>query len=86
MTLRLYSIILFVILMTSGLSSSLLFFYMNPENSPRLAFGLMGISSFLLASSLLSFLLFFLKKLYLRGDINISTMHHSLRQSILISL
>jgi hypothetical protein len=59
---------------------------MNPESNIPVAFSLMGISVVLASSSLLSFIIFFIKKVYYRGDVQLSTMNASLRQSILISL
>jgi hypothetical protein len=41
---------------------------------------------FLSGSSMLSLILFFIKKIYYRGDVNIGTIHASIRQSILISI
>jgi hypothetical protein len=59
---------------------------MNPVSEPLMALSLMGLGIFLAASSFLTFLLFFIKKLYYRGDIQISTMNASLRQAILITI
>lgn len=86
MTIRLYAFILLIILITSVSSATLLVNFMNPESSMTLAFSLMGVSVFLASSSLLTFFIFFIKKVYYRGDIQLSTMNASLRQSILISL
>ena len=85
MTLKTYFFILCIILLSSGCSSILLLYYMSPEKDIQSAFILMGSSIFLVGSSLLSMILFFLKKIYYRGDVTMSTMNASLRQSILIT-
>ena len=85
MSLRLYFFILLVIFITRGLSVGLLYFYMNPLNNPNLSLSLMGIGIFLAMTSFLAPFLYFFKKIYYRGDVNISTMHASLRQGILLT-
>lgn len=59
---------------------------MNPIPNPERALILMGIGGFLAFTSLLAPILFFTKKIYYRGDVNLGVMHSSLRQSILIGL
>lgn len=86
MTIRLYMFILMIIFLTSGLSVTLLLFYMNPLSNPELSLILLSIGVFLFASSLLSPIIFFMKKIYYRGDVSIFTMNASVRQSILLVL
>lgn len=86
MPIRLYLSLLFIILLASGVSVAVLLFYMDPLNDPSLAFSLMATGVFLASSSFLSMFIFFTKKIYYRGDVNLSTMHASIRQSILLSI
>lgn len=86
MSLKPYFFILFIIFLSSSASAGLLFFYLNPEQDPKLAFSLMTIALVLSGSSFLSVFLFFLKKIYYRGDVTLSTMSASIRQSLLIML
>jgi hypothetical protein len=58
---------------------------MDPTTALVMAFSLMSMAVFLASSSLTSLVLFFLKKIYYRGDVNISTIHASIRQAILLS-
>lgn len=85
MSIRLYLFILLIIFLVSATSVTLLLHYMNPIPNPPLAFSLLGIGIFLTASSLLAPILFFMKKVYYRGDVNLGTMNASIRQSILIA-
>ena len=64
----------------------MLYFYMDPTTALVMAFSLMSMAVFLASSSLLSLILFFIKKIYYRGDVNITTIHASIRQAILISV
>jgi hypothetical protein len=57
---------------------------MNPLNDLTMAFSLMGVWLFLSVSSFLAPIIFFIKKIYYRGDVNIRTMNASVRQSLLI--
>lgn len=84
MSLRPYFFILFLIFLSSGSSILLLLFYMNPENDLKMAFLLMSTAIFLAGSSFLSFFIFFIKKVYYRGDVTTSTMNASIRQSCLL--
>lgn len=88
MSLKSYIFILFVITITSIGSILLLLFYMNPlaVESQKIAFSMMGIAIFLSTSSFLSPIIFFIKKIYYRGDVSISTMNSSVRQAILITV
>lgn len=86
MSLHLYFSLLLIIFITSSTSVGLLYFYMNPIPNPERALILMGIGSFLALVSLLAPIIFFLKKIYYRGDVNLGVMHSSLRQSILLGL
>lgn len=86
MSVRLYFFLLLIIFLASSTSVGLLYFYMNPIPNPERAIFLMGIGIFLACSSLLAPILFFLKKIYYRGDVNISVMHSSVRQSLLLVL
>ncbi len=85
MPLRAYFFILFLIFLASIASIAMLYFYMDPTTAILMAFSLMGMAVFLAWSSFLSLTLFFLKKIYYRGDVNISTIHASIRQAILLS-
>lgn len=64
----------------------MLYFYMDPSTAVMMAFSLMGMAVFLASSSFTSLTLFFLKKIYYRGDVNIGTIHASIRQAILLSV
>jgi hypothetical protein len=86
MPLRAYFFILFLIFSASSASIAMLYFYMDPTTALMMAFSLMGMAIFLAWSSLLSLILFFLKKVYYRGDVNVSTIHSSIRQAILLSV
>lgn len=86
MSLKPYFFILFIIFLSSSASAGLLLFYLNPELDPKLAFSLMTIALILTGSSFLSGFLFFCKKIYYRGDVTLSTMSASIRQSLLIML
>ncbi len=86
MQLKSYFFILFIIFLSSSTSALLLFYYMSPEKDIQTAITLMGTSIFLSGSSILSMIVFFMKKIYYRGDISISTMNASVRQSILITV
>ena len=59
---------------------------MSPEKDIQTAITLMGTSIFLSGSSILSMVVFFMKKIYYRGDVSISTMNASVRQSILMTV
>ena len=86
MSLKPYFFILLVIFLSSSTSALLLLYYMSPEKDIQTALILMGISVFLASSSILSMFIFFVKKIYYRGDVTMSTMNASLRQSILVTL
>lgn len=86
MNLKSYFFILFLIAVSSSLSVILLLYYMSPEKDIRSALILMSVSVFLSCTSAGSMILFFLKKIYYRGDVSLSTMNASVRQSILITL
>lgn len=86
MSLKPYFFILLIICASSSLSGLLLLYYMSPEKDIQTALILMGVSVFLASSSILSMILFFMKKIYYRGDVTISTMNASLRQAIFITL
>lgn len=85
MPIRSYIFVLFIIFITSSVSVGLLYHYMNPLTNPELSLALLGTGIFLSAGSILIMLLFFIKKVYYRGDVTISTMNASVRQGILIS-
>lgn len=59
---------------------------MDPLTDIIMGFSLMGTWIFLSGSSLLSLVLFFMKKIYYRGDVNLSTIHASIRQAILLTI
>lgn len=86
MTLKLYCFILFIIASSSGLSFFLLLFYLDPTNRPELSLGLMSVATLLTGMSVGAMILFFIKKLYYRGDVHISTMNSSIRQAFLLTL
>jgi hypothetical protein len=88
MSLRSYLFILFVIAVTSAGSIALLLFYMNPVPTEvrQIAFSLMGIAVFLAGSSILAPIIFFIKKIYYRGDVSILTMNASVRQAMFLTL
>ncbi len=86
MHLKSYFLILFIIFLSSASSALLLLYYMSPEKNIQTALILMGASVFLTSSSIFSMLIFFMKKIYYRGDVTISTMNASLRQAILITI
>jgi hypothetical protein len=84
MSLKPYYFILFIIFLSSSASAVLLLYYLNPELDPKIAFSLMSAALFLAGSSFLSLFLFFLKKIYYRGEVYLSTMSASIRQAILL--
>jgi hypothetical protein len=84
MSLKPYFFILFIIFISSASSATLLLFYLNPELDTKVAFSLMAFALFLAGSSILAMVLFFLKKIYYRGEVTLSTMSASIRQGILI--
>lgn len=84
MTLKPYFFILLVIFLSSSSSAALLLFYLNPELDTKMAFSLMAAALFLAGASLLSMVLFFIKKLHYRGEVTLSTMSASIRQAIFI--
>ncbi len=88
MSLKSYLFILFIIALTSIGSIALLLFYMNPipEDTRKIAFYLMWGAVFLASSSLLAPVIFFIKKIYYRGDVSILTLNASVRQAILLTL
>lgn len=88
MSLKSYLFILFIIFCSSAGSIVLLLFYMNPLpwESQKIAFSLMALALFLTSSSLLAPLVFFIKKIYYRGDVSLLTMNTSVRQAILFTL
>lgn len=86
MSLRPYFFILLVIFLSSSASIALLLFYMNPENDLKIAFTLMGSAVFLTGFSFLSFLIFFIKKIYYRGEVTTATMNASLRQASFLTI
>ena len=85
MPLRAYFFILFLIFLASAASMAMLYWYMDPTTNVMMGFSLMSMGLFLALSSFLSLLLFFTKKIYYRGDVNLTTIHASIRQAILIS-
>ncbi len=85
MPLRAYFFILFLIFAASSASMAMLYWYMDPTTNVMMGFSLMSMGLFLALSSFLSLLLFFTKKIYYRGDVNLTTIHASIRQAILIS-
>ncbi len=88
MSLKSYLFILFIIACTSVSSIILLLFYMNPvpDDARKIAFYLMWGAIFLASSSIFSPIIFFIKKIYYRGDVSILTMNSSVRQAILFTL
>jgi hypothetical protein len=86
MPLRAYFFILFLIFLASSASMAMLYWYMDPTTNVMMGFSMMGMGLFLTLSSFLSLGLFFVKKIYYRGDVYVSTLHASIRQSILISV
>ena len=85
MPLRAYFFILFLIFLASTASMGMLYWYMDPTTNVMMGFSLMSMGLFLAGSSFLSLALFFMKKIYYRGDVHISTIHASIRQAILLS-
>ena len=59
---------------------------MNPLSQVELSLTLLSIGVFLSTSSFLAPLIFFIKKIYYRGDVSIFTMNASVRQAILLVL
>lgn len=86
MPLRAYFFILFLIFLASLSSMAMLYFYMDPTTAIMMWFSLMWVGLFLTASSFLSLALFFIKKIYYRWDVHLSTIHSSIRQAILLSI
>lgn len=88
MSLKSTLFILFVIALASLSSIALLLLYMNPlpTETRTLAFSLMGLATLLAGSSILAPIIFFIKKIYYRGDVSTITLNASVRQAILITL
>lgn len=86
MSLKPYYFILLVIFLSSAASAILLYYYLNPEMETKIAFSLMGAALFLAGSSFLSLFIFFIKKIYYRGEVYLATMSASIRQAIFIVL
>ena len=86
MPLRAYFFILFLIFLASLSSMAMLYFYMDPTTAIMMWFSLMWVGLFLTASSFLSLAFFFIKKIYYRWDVHLSTIHSSIRQAILLSI
>ncbi|MFZ3233111.1 MAG: hypothetical protein WA194_06425 [Patescibacteria group bacterium] len=78
--------ILWIIFLTSTLSSALLTFYLDPETNFTVAFTAMGIAVFLAIASFSSITFYGFKKVYYRGEIHPGVFFASVRQGILFSL
>ena len=82
---NIYLLTILIIFLSSVTSVLLLFFYMNLEANMTVGLSIMGAASFLSMSSFLSLCIYLFKKIYYRGDVYISTIHSSVRQSVLLS-
>ncbi len=85
MLIRSYLFALLIIFLTSSVSVALLLLYMNPMTNPEMAFILLGIGLFLVIASVSVPIIFFIKKVYYRGDVSMATMNASVRQGVLLS-
>lgn len=81
-----FLIIELVIALIAGLSSLLLFIYFDPSQDLLTASILMGTALFLALSSWTGLILYFIKKILLRGDVSFWTAVNSWRQGVLISV
>lgn len=59
---------------------------MNPESDFQIAFILMGTAVFLFGSTFLALFIYFIKRIYYRGEVYMSTLNASLRQSTLMMI
>lgn len=84
-TIRIYLITLLIIFFTSCVSMVLLLHYMDPETNLRVAFATMWVATFLTASSIITLIIYFFKKIYFRWEIYLSNLNASLRQSIFLT-
>lgn len=78
-------LILWIILVTSALSGTLLFFYLDPESNLPVAFSIMGMAIFLAASSFSAMALYLFKKIYYRGEVHAGTLRASVRQGVVLA-
>lgn len=85
-SLKPYFFILLMIWISSSISVGFLLFYMNPETDPVLAFSLLSATLALASMSFLTGVFFFIKKIYYRWDVTLSTMSASIRQAILCTV
>ncbi len=80
-----YVSILFLILLMSGLSGTLLYLYLDPEKNLLVAYVTMGMAAGLAGASFFSLILYFFKRIYYRGLVNPSVLHASVRQGFLLA-
>ena len=73
-------LILWIIFLTSALSSTLLLFYLDPETNFPVALTAMGTAVFLALASITSIVFYGFKKIYYRGEIHPGVFYASVRQ------
>ena len=86
MRIHTYLVGLLIILGTSLASMWLLYTYMDVERDPPIAYAAMGLAVFLALTTLLTLLIFTVKKIVYRGEVYIHTVHSSLRQGGLLAI
>lgn len=77
--------ILFLILVLSMFSGTLLYFYMDPERNLPVAYAMMGTALYLMSASFITIVLYIFKRVYYRGAVSMTTMQSSVRQGFLFA-
>lgn len=85
-TIRIYLITLVIIFFISSLSLLLLLYYMDPETNLSVAIVTISVASFLTICSIITILIYFIKKIYYRWEMFLSYLNSSLRQWIFLSV
>lgn len=82
---KIYLLSVLTIFLTSWISTTLLFFYMNPESNKTISLSTMWVASFLTLSSFFTIITYFIKRIYFRWEIYVHHLNSSLRQAIIAS-
>lgn len=78
-------LVLTIILLLSITSATLLYFYVDPERNLVVAYATMGIALSLASMSIISMILYFIKRVYYRGIVTVSALHASIRQGCFVT-
>ncbi|HRI36200.1 MAG TPA: hypothetical protein PK765_03935 [bacterium] len=81
-----YILLLLIIHITSVLSMYLLYRFMDIERDIVLSVGSMGISALLAVMSLVGIVLYFIKRIWYRGEVSFATLMTSVRQGTLLAI